>query len=50
MKKDFPVIIDKSAYDMEFIKISAGKIGHSLKISPKDLSKANGAKFFDVIQ
>jgi len=50
MKKDFPVIIDKSAYDMEFIKISAGKIGHSLKINPKDLSKANGANFFDVIQ
>ena len=50
MKKDYPVIIDKSACSMDFIKVSAGKVGHSIKINPKDLASANGGQFFDVIQ
>ena len=50
MKKDYPVIIDQSAKDLDYIKVSAGKVGHSIKIKAKDLAKANGAKFFDVIQ
>ena len=50
MKKDYPVIIDQSALNMDFIKVSAGKVGHSLKVNAKDLSKANNADFFDVIQ
>lgn len=50
MKKDFPVIIDESAKDIPYIGISAGAIGYGLKINPFDLSKANGAKFGDLIQ
>lgn len=50
MKKDYPVVIDDSALQMDFIKVSAGKVGHSLKIKAQDLAKANGASFFDVIQ
>lgn len=50
MKKDYDVVIDASAKDHDFIKVSAGKVGHSLKIKAEDLAKANGAKFFDVIQ
>mgnify|MGYP001051149568 CR=1 FL=1 len=50
MKKDYPVIIDESAKSLPYIKVSAGKIGHNLKIKAEDLAKANGAKFFDVIQ
>ena len=50
MKKDYDVIIDESAKDLDFIKVSAGKVGHSLKLKAKDLAKANNAKFYDVIQ
>lgn len=50
MKKDYDVIIDSSAKDHDYIKVSAGKVGHSIKIKAEDLAKANGAKFFDVIQ
>ncbi|WP_297280989.1 aminoacyl-tRNA deacylase [uncultured Anaerococcus sp.] len=50
MKKDYPVIIDESASSMDFIKVSAGKVGHSIKINPNDLARANGGQFFDVIQ
>lgn len=50
MKKDYSVVIDESAKDLPYIKISAGKVGHGLKLKAEDLAKANGAKFFDVIQ
>lgn len=50
MKKDYPVIVDQSALDMDYISISAGEVGYGLKINPKDLTKANGAKFYDVVQ
>ncbi|WP_262121918.1 aminoacyl-tRNA deacylase [Anaerococcus sp. Marseille-Q5996] len=50
MKKEYEVVIDESAKYHEFIKVSAGKVGHSIKIKADDLAKANGGKFFDVIQ
>ncbi|MBS6105623.1 aminoacyl-tRNA deacylase [Anaerococcus sp.] len=50
MKKNYDVVIDESAKDHDYIKVSAGKVGHSVKIKAEDLAKANDAKFFDVIQ
>ena len=50
MKKNYDVFIDESAKDHDYIKVSAGKVGHSIKIKAEDLAKANDAKFFDVIQ
>lgn len=50
LKKDYPVFIDQKAKDMDFIKVSAGKVGHSLKIKPKDLQKATKASFADLIK
>lgn len=50
LKKNFPVFIDKKAKDLEFIKVSAGKVGHSLKIRPDDLIKASSGKYADLIQ
>ena len=50
LKKDFPVFIDQRAKDMDFIKVSAGKVGHSLKIRPEDLQKATKGTFADLIQ
>lgn len=50
LKKDYPVFIDQKAKDMDFIKVSAGKVGHSLKIKPLDLQKATKASFADLIK
>lgn len=50
MKKNYDVVIDENAKDHDYIKVSAGKVGHSIKIKAEDLAKANDAKFFDVIQ
>ncbi|PKZ17143.1 aminoacyl-tRNA deacylase [Anaerococcus octavius] len=50
MKKNYDVVIDESSKEHDYIKVSAGKVGHSIKIKAEDLAKANDAKFFDVIQ
>lgn len=50
LKKDFPVYIDESAKELEYMKVSAGKVGHSIKIRPCDLLKATKGKFADLIQ
>lgn len=47
MKKNFPVYIDKSAFDQSFIYISAGVRGMQIKLVPADLviaCKANKAE------
>lgn len=48
MKKQFPTVIHKSAESLEYMLVSAGKLGMQLKLSPKDLQKASNAKFDDV--
>ncbi|MDO5047790.1 MAG: YbaK/EbsC family protein [Anaerococcus sp.] len=48
MKKDFPVILDIKAKTMDKIKVSAGKIGHGLIISPDDYLKASKGRLGDV--
>lgn len=48
MKKDYPVILDEKARDMDFIKVSAGKVGHSIRLRPDDFIRATGGKFEDV--
>ena len=50
LKKDYPVFIDQKAKDMDFIKVSAGKVGHSIKIKPDDLIKATNGTFSDLIK
>lgn len=49
MKKLFPTYINVSAEKLEFMIVSAGKIGMQLIIAPQDLAKACRAKFADVI-
>ena len=49
MKKAFPTVIQQEAKDLEYMHVSAGKLGMQLKISPIDLQKASNAKFDDVI-
>ena len=49
MKKAFPTVIQKEAESLEYMHVSAGKLGMQLKLSPIDLQKASNAKFDDVI-
>ena len=48
MKKLFPTFIDASAENLEFIIVSAGKIGMQMKLTPTDLAKASKAKFAEI--
>lgn len=50
LKKDYPVFIDEEAKNMDFIKVSAGKVGHSIKIRPEDLKRASKVTFADLIK
>lgn len=50
LKKDYPVFIDEKAKNMDFIKVSAGKVGHSIKIRPEDLKRASMGTFADLIK
>ncbi len=50
MKKDYPVVVDIRAKDQDIIKVSAGKIGHSLKLNPDDFIRATNGKYADICQ
>ena len=50
LKKDYPVFIDEKAKNMDFIKVSAGKVGHSIKIRPEDLKRASKGTFANLIK
>ncbi|OLQ57826.1 aminoacyl-tRNA deacylase [Bacillus licheniformis] len=49
MKKWFPTYIDAAAETLDFIIVSAGKIGMQLKIAPQDLAKACDASFAEIV-
>lgn len=50
MKKQYPVFIHDSAYGLEKIIISGGKIGAQIELTPQDYEKACGAVFCDLIK
>lgn len=50
MKKDFPVFVEKNVEDFDYIVVSAGKKGFSIRLNPKDFALAAKAKFEDLIQ
>ena len=49
MKKLFPTFIDASAENLDYIIVSAGKIGMQMKLAPADLAKISKAKFVNII-
>ncbi|MGQ9006959.1 Cys-tRNA(Pro) deacylase [Bacillus stercoris] len=49
MKKLFPTYIDASAETLDFIIVSAGKIGMQLKLAPQDLAKSCNAAFAEIV-
>lgn len=50
MKKDFPVFIEKNVENFDYIIVSGGKKGISIKLNPKDFSIASKGSFEDLIQ
>lgn len=48
MKKLFPTFIDASAEGLEYIVVSAGKIGMQIKLAPTDLAQVVKAKFAQI--
>ena len=48
MKKNFPVFIDNSAFNLDLIYISAGVRGMQIRLSPTDLIIACNAKKGDI--
>lgn len=49
MKKLFPTYIEQEAQALEYIIVSAGKIGMQMKLAPQDLAQAANAKFAELI-
>jgi Cys-tRNA(Pro)/Cys-tRNA(Cys) deacylase len=50
MKKEYPVFIDDSCKNFDFIYISAGVRGMQIKLKPDDLIKAAKADVCDILQ
>ena len=49
-KKKYPVIIDESALNFDFITVNAGQRGLLFKLAPEDLVKATDAKTAPIIR
>lgn len=49
-KHHFPIFIEQSIKDDDWMVVSAGKIGRSVKINPQDLAKITEATFADLIE
>lgn len=49
MKKPFPTLIEAAAEALDYMIVSAGKIGLQMKLSPKDLAKAANAQFVSIV-
>lgn len=45
MKKLFPTYLDNNVKNLEYIYVSAGKIGYQIKINPNDLLNLINAKY-----
>lgn len=49
-KKEYKTFIHESARDLDFIIVSAGKIGYQIKINSNDLLNVVSGKFEDIIK
>lgn len=45
MKKHFPTFVDESAAELDYIVVSAGKVGMQIQINPDDLIQVTSGKF-----
>lgn len=49
MKKLFPTIIEEAATALDYIIVSAGKIGMQIRLAPEDLQKATNGQFASIV-
>ena len=49
-KKKYPVFIDKSALQYDFITVNAGQRGLLFKLDPRDLIKVTDATAADILR
>ena len=49
-KHNYPIYIDETALELEKMIVSAGEVGHSIIISPKDLANFVKASFVDILE
>lgn len=49
MKKLFPTFIEQAAETLNYMIVSAGKIGMQIKLAPTDLAKASNAQFASIV-
>lgn len=49
-KHNYPIYIDKSAFELVKMIVSAGEVGHSIIISPQDLANFVKANFVDILE
>ena len=49
-KHAFPIFIDESALQLESMIVSAGEIGHSIRIKPQLLADFVKATFADILE
>lgn len=50
MKKEYPVVIQEDAGQLDFMCVSGGRVGLQIKLKPQDLLRAAKARFGDVIR
>ena len=50
LKRDYRTFIHESAKELDFMIVSAGKIGHQIKMNPKDLVSVVEGKFAFLIK
>ena len=49
-KHNYPIFIDKTALDLDEMIVSAGEVGHSIIIRPRDLASFVKADFVDILE
>ena len=50
LKRDYRTFIHESAKSLDFMIVSAGKIGHQIKLNPNDLVEVVSGKFENLIK
>ena len=49
-KHNYPIFIDQTALDLDQMIVSAGEVGHSIIIRPRDLASFVKANFADILE
>lgn len=50
MKRELPTFIDQQAETLDYVFVSAGKVGLQMKLAPQDLAQVAKAQFSDLVK